>query len=133
MELVSSLEYTKKGMEDNLFNFTEDGKCSSCGNCCSNILPMSRKEIQVIEKYVRKNHIQECNHFLPVAKQAYDMTCPFRDNEQKICRIYPVRPEICRQFVCDSEKRAKHNRKLLGQTRTPVLVREAFFGGTHEV
>lgn len=116
-------------MEDNIYNFTKDGKCSSCGNCCSNLLPMSKKEIQTIHEYIRKNNIRESKHILPMAKQPYDMICPFRDNGNKICTIYPVRPEICRQFICDSEKRANHNRELLRQTREIVMVIEEFFGG----
>ena len=132
MEVISMLSAVRRGMEDNLYNYTVNGKCSSCGNCCSNILPMSRKEIDIIKKYIKKNGIKECKRLLPVAGKNYDMTCPFRDNTKKICTIYPVRPEICKQFICDSEKRAKHNRKLLGQTRTITMVRETFFGGCNE-
>lgn len=132
MEVISMLSAVRRGMEDNLYNYTVNGKCSSCGNCCSNILPMSRKEIDTIKKYIKKNEITERKHLLPVAGKNYDMICPFRDNTKKICTIYPVRPEICKQFICDNEKRVKHNRKLLRQTRTITLVRETFFGGCDE-
>lgn len=127
MEVLSFLQSVQRDMEDNVFNFTKDGECSSCGNCCSNMLPLSRKEIDAIRRYIRKHNIRESKHILPVAKQPYDMVCPFRDNGNKICTIYPVRPEICRQFICDSEKRAKHNRELLKQTRRIVDVRREFF------
>lgn len=129
MEVVSFLQSVQRGMEDNIFNFTKDGECSSCGKCCSNLLPMSRKEIDVIRRYIQKHNIREGIHIIPVTKQPYDMVCPFRDNGKKICTIYPVRPEICRQFICDNKKRTKYNRKLLGQTREIVMVREEFFGG----
>ena len=89
---------------------------------------MSQKEVDAIHRYIEKHGIKECRHLLPLAKPVIDMTCPFRDNDKRICVIYEVRPEICRQFICDSEKRAKHNRKLLGQTRNVVDVREEFFG-----
>ena len=128
MEAVSIFEAVRRGMEDNVFNFTADGKCSNCGACCSNFLPMSRKEVERIHVFVKKNNIQECVHFLPLAKPGYDTTCPFRDNARKICTIYSVRPEICKQFICDSEKRVKHNRALLRQTREIIRVREEFFG-----
>lgn len=128
MELVSIFEAAKRGMEDNVFNFTVDGKCSNCGACCSNFLPMSRKEVERIRAFIKKNNIRESVHLLPVAKTGYDATCPFRDNAGKICTIYPVRPEICKLFICDSEKRVKHNRGLLRQTREIVYVREEFFG-----
>ena len=125
--VISFFESVKRGMEDNIYNFTKDGKCSGCGCCCSNLLPMSQKEVDVIHRYLKKRNVKECKHLLPVAKQALDMTCPFRDNDKKICTIYEVRPEICKQFICDNEKRAKHNRKLLGQTRHIVDVRSEFF------
>ena len=128
MEQISSLEYVRRGMEDNIYNFMKDGKCSNCGNCCSNILPMSDKEVEEIRRYVKKHNIKECRHLLPAAGNSYDMTCPFRNNDTKKCMIYSVRPQICKSFVCDSEKRAKHNRKLLGQTRKVVMVREEFYG-----
>lgn len=128
MEVVSFIQAVRKDMRDNLYDFTKDGMCSSCGNCCSNLLPMSKKEIDAIRKYIRQNNIQQCKHLPPVAKAPYDMTCPFRDNDNKICTIYAVRPAICRAFICNNEKRAKNNRELLRQTREIIMVREEFFG-----
>lgn len=126
-DVISFLEAVQRDMDDNIYNFTKDGQCSGCCGCCSNLLPMSQKEVDVIHRYIKKHHVKECKHLLPVAKQALDMTCTFRDNDKKICTIYEVRPEICKQFICDSEKRAKHNRKLLGQMRNIVDVRSEFF------
>lgn len=125
--VIYALESVQRGMEDNIYNFTKNGKCSSCGNCCSNLLPMSQKEVDAIHRYIKKHCIKECKHLLPLATPALDMTCPFRDNDNKICTIYEVRPEICKQFICDSEKRAKHNRKLFGQTRNIIDVRSEFY------
>lgn len=125
--VISALEAIQRGMEDNIYNYTKDGKCSCCGNCCSNMLPMSQKEVDAIHNYIKKHGIKECRHLLPMAKPVFDMTCPFRDNDKKICTIYEVRPEICKQFICDSENRAKHNRKLLGQTRQIIDVRSEFY------
>ena len=127
-DVISFLEAVQRDMYDNIYNFTKDGKCSGCGGCCSNLLPMSQKEVDVIHRYIKKHHVKECKHLLPIANLAFYMTCPFRDNDKKICMIYEVRPEICNQFICDSEKRAKHNRKLLGQTRHIVDVRSEFYG-----
>lgn len=129
MEVISVLESVKKGMDDNIYNFTVNGKCSQCGACCSDLLPMSEKEIIEIRRFIKKNGITECKHLLPTANPCMDMTCPFLDTDKKSekCRIYPVRPAICRQFICDSEKRAKHNRELLKQTRRIVDVRREFF------
>lgn len=129
-EILDLMSKIHRDMEDNIYNFTENGKCSSCGSCCSNLLPLSQKEISDIRKYIKKNHIKECVHaFYPSAKPTFDMTCPFRDNEKRICTIYKVRPMICREFVCDSEKRVKENRKFIGEKRNVYLVRELFFRG----
>ena len=129
MEVISVLESVKKGMDDNIYNFTVNGKCIQCGECCSDLLPMSEKEIREIHRFIEKNGITECKHLLPTANPCMDMKCPFLDTDKKSekCRIYPVRPAICRQFICDSEKRAKHNRELLKQTRRIVDVRREFF------
>ena len=129
MEVISVLESVKKGMDDNIYNFTVNGKCSQCGACCSDLLPMSEKEIREILRLIKKNGITECKHLLPTANPCMDMTCPFLDTDKKSekCRIYPVRPAICRQFICDSQKSAKHNRELLKQTRRIVDVRREFF------
>lgn len=125
---ISTLEAIERDMEDNICNFTKNGKCSGCGNCCTNFLPMSQKELDAVHRYIKKNKIKECKHLLPVATPTYDMTCPFRDNDNGVCTIYEVRPMICRKFICDNEKRAKHDRKLLKQTRSIVDVRGEFFG-----
>lgn len=128
MECMSALAAIAKGMEDNLYNYTVDGKCSKCGNCCSDILPLSDTEICRIRKYIRQKGLKESKHLIPVAKPVLDMTCPFRDNGKKICTIYEVRPEICRQFICDNEQRAKEDRELLKVGRRVFSVREVFFG-----
>lgn len=129
MEALSTLEFVAQGMKDNIYNFTVDGKCSGCGNCCSNLLPMSQKEIDVIHKYIKKNDIKECKHLIPLARQMMDLTCPFLDTgkSKDKCHIYPVRPMICRKFICDSEKRAKLTRDKIKETRRIIDVREEFF------
>lgn len=129
-EVISVLESVRRGMEDNIYDYTVDGKCCGCGNCCSAILPMNDKEIREIRQYIETHHIEECKHLIPLARQPFDMTCPFLDTDKKKdkCRIYPVRPFICRKFICDSEQRAKMTRAEVGQTRRIVAVREEFFG-----
>ena len=125
---ISTLEAIERDMEDNIYNFTKNGKCSGCGNCCTNLLPMSQKEVDTVHRYIKRNKIKECKHLLPVATPTYDMTCPFRDNDNGICTIYEVRPMVCRKFICDNEKRAKRDRDLMKQTRRIVDVRGEFFG-----
>ena len=64
---------------------------------------------------------------VPVSGDAYDMTCPFMDDSKlkEKCRIYPVRPEICRQFICKGDKKPFR----MKATRYEVVdVRKEFFG-----
>ena len=46
-------EMKKHGVQD----YTHDGKCSSCGSCCSNMLPISAKEFVRIRDYVQRKHV----------------------------------------------------------------------------
>lgn len=84
-------------------DYTIDGKCSKCGDCCSNILPMSLKEIVVIEKYVKKHKIKR-KRLNVLTNNTQIVRCPFVDltGKEKKCMIYPVRPNICRIFMCNS-------------------------------
>lgn len=127
-QVVDVFEYVRQGMEDNIFNMTNDGKCSGCGSCCSRFLPLSRKEIEVIRRYIKKKHIKECKHIIPFA-DSLDFMCPFLDTDKDSdkCRIYSVRPYICQKFICDSEQRAKFIRKELNATRTVFDMKETFY------
>lgn len=42
-----------KDMKSSTYDFTEAGRCVQCGACCSNYLPMTRKEIATIHRYVK--------------------------------------------------------------------------------
>lgn len=79
---------------------SKEGRCSDCGQCCGNMLPVNYQEIARIEKYIKKHNIQACKHFAPLNGYRGSMLCPFRDNTAKRCTIYPVRPGICRTFFC---------------------------------
>lgn len=111
------------------YNLTCNGKCTGCGNCCSNLLPMTDKEIRIIKKYIKRNGIKECKHILPLATPTIDMTCPFLDDNRycEKCMIYEVRPRICRNFICDPKQRLKLDLKWGLKCKT-VNVREEFFG-----
>lgn len=81
-------------VEDNTIN----GKCSNCGNCCGDILPLKQSEINRIIKFVKRNNIKEENKGNVFSN---NMTCPFRNEKEKKCNVYEVRPEICREFICN--------------------------------
>ena len=81
-------------MKSGLYNFTEGGKCSDCGSCCSALLPVTRKEIKLMKRYVKAHRIRaELN--------GDSLSCPFRNERERQCMIYAVRPQICRSFRCD--------------------------------
>lgn len=87
---------------NNVIDFTKDGKCSNCGQCCSNLLPLSNDEVKQIKSYIKKHKIKEQRHnFI----QGVDLTCPFRDEANKKCLVYEIRPAICRQFMCNHSQK----------------------------
>lgn len=103
-------ESIKKMMDDmnnGVYDLTRCGECTQCGSCCSNILPMTEKEIVTIRKYIKSHNIKERRHNYPIATPPIDMTCPFLndDKPKEKCEIYSVRPRICREFICCPSKR----------------------------
>lgn len=117
-------------MEDGVTDFTDNGKCIGCGNCCSDLLPIMDREIVVIKKYIKTNNIKESKTVYPFAFQpTVNLMCPFRDNVNRKCTIYEVRPEICRQFKCDLTSKGKRaEMKKFSQEINFVSMRKTFFG-----
>ena len=110
---------------------TIDGKCSNCGECCSNLLPLSEKEIKKIKAYIKKHGIKEQRHN---AMMGVDMTCPFRDDVNKKCLIYEIRPAICRQFQCNHTKEDILKWKIdYHKINKVVLMRNEFFGNKEDL
>lgn len=114
-------------MNSGVYDFTDDGKCTQCGACCSNYLPMTQKEVDVIHRFVKKHDIKEFKHLFPVSNDTFDMTCPFMDDSKlkEKCRIYSVRPEICKQFICSKEKKPFNGH---WQQYSVVDMRKEFYG-----
>lgn len=129
--MIGIIEEVIRDMEHGIYDFTIDGKCSGCGQCCSNLLPLSTKEIKEIRRYMKKHHIKEQKHILPTVKMMFDMTCPFLvDSKGKDkCSIYPVRPHICRCFICSQPpSKVQENKERFWKTRKICDMRETFFG-----
>ena len=97
----ANLEELYKDMKHGVYNFTDNGKCTSCGNCCTALLPMTKEELKTIQRFVKRKHLQIEKH----EGADFDLTCPFRNEEKKICMIYPIRPHICRDFKCDKPQK----------------------------
>lgn len=122
---------TMAEMELGIYDFTVDGKCSNCGQCCANLLPISTKEAKEIMRCIKKHRIQEQKHWAPTVKPGTDLVCPFRSTVEKKCTIYPVRPAICRDFQCDKpRKQIKANRNMYHGRYGIVDMRATFFGKT---
>lgn len=116
-------------LENMITNKTCNGKCSNCGECCSDILPIDQTEIKRIKKFIQKNGIKESKH-LSIIDTRLDLTCPFRDNKNKKCLIYEVRPDICRCFICSKPTpNIEHDKALFYSQKTAQSMRNVFFGG----
>ena len=79
-------------------NCTSCGNCSRCGACCAAMLPLTRKEEKRIRDYI-KNHDIKPEFFQNLT--SINLQCCFYDRTEKKCKIYEVRPSICRSFKCD--------------------------------
>lgn len=81
-------------------NNTKCSQCSNCGECCTEFIFISKKEIEVIKDYIKKNNIKP----EPLIENGnIYVLCPFRNRTLKKCNIYPVRPEICKLFKCNQD------------------------------
>lgn len=92
-------------------DFTINGQCSNCGKCCTNFIPISSKELKKIKQYVKKYNIKEQDSYInyPTQNTNLNLYCPFRDDINKVCTIYPVRPSICRDFICNKDCRKRRD------------------------
>lgn len=73
------------------------GDCKGCGECCSRILPMSQHDIERLQKYVKRYHVEQTPD-----RGDIDMLCPYL-TENKECAVYHARPDICRAYRCDDQ------------------------------
>ena len=118
-----------RDMEAGVFDYTDAGRCSNCGSCCSNILPISKEEILQIKLYIKQHQIKEqvCNY--PTAEPVFNFVCPFRDAVGKKCLIYQVRPAICRDFQCDKPRnKILADKRMYHEVNRPVDLRAEFYG-----
>lgn len=117
-------------MDYQVKDFTCNGECSNCGQCCSNLLPLSSEEVKRIKKYIKSHNIKEQRHNAMVG---VDMTCPFRDEANRKCLIYQIRPAICRQFMCNHTKEDIQKAKMdFHKVNNVVFMRNEFFGSKED-
>ena len=112
-------------------DFTNNGECIRCGNCCSDFLPLSKREIKDIRRYIKKHNIKRQAHtFVPlnITADALDATCPFYSHLEKKCVIYETRPDICREFKCNKpHPEIESTRRFFGETRHVYSMSGVFF------
>jgi|GEM_PF-1720585 len=126
---ASAYEYSQ--MNHSIKDFTEDGKCSNCGGCCSNIIVLTRQELNTLTRYVSKKKMKPHSSMplVMATENTLDMTCPFLNSEGK-CSIYHMRPMVCKTFVCNKSKAELCKDILLntkGQRLEKVPLRELVF------
>lgn len=103
-------------------NYTINGKCSNCGQCCSDILHLDAKEITQIDKYLKGRKLEQHN------KGENNLNCPFRNDITRTCEIYEARPLICQRFKCDiSPEEAFEKRDFINNKKKPRSMAELFF------
>ena len=134
--MIGSLEQVMKDFKGGVCDFTKDGQCIGCGQCCSNYLPLSHGEIKDIARLVKKRKLKPCSHsYAPlVVPVGWDLTCPFLDDSKPNghkCIIYEHRPLICRDFVCNKHKIENRQTQNAFMMKDYIVLdmRETFFGG----
>lgn len=90
------------------------GNCTRCGNCCAAMLPLTRKEEKRIKEYIKKNNIEP--EFFQNEKDM-NLQCCFYDRTKKKCKIYDVRPNICRSFKCNKSLEKLEQEKFLNHQK----------------
>ena len=75
--------------------------CSICNLCCiDGVLHLDEEDIKKISKYLKINPKSLVEHYttynIKTGEIKIDMPCSFLKKNQ--CIIYPVRPEVCRNY-----------------------------------
>lgn len=106
-----------------------DGQCSNCGECCTDMLPLTKGELLRLKDYAAKHHLKQHRQAPFWDLKATDLTCPFRNQQTKKCDAYPARPYICRTFICSKTKEDAHrDRDLISESRGIYSLRWEVFG-----
>lgn len=117
-----------------LTNNMKCGKCSNCGECCSDILHLDKEEIALIDEYIKNHELKERKTVIDNGNPTIDLTCPFRNNVIGMCNIYEARPYICRLFRCDTPvEKAIMNRDELNKDKKPRSLRAVFFNNEENI
>lgn len=108
-----------------LTDYTKNGVCSGCGRCCSNNIPLTKKEIKELKQIVKKRKLKPTWNIALTNMRNYS-NCPFLTNDNK-CLIYQDRPQICKSFKCDMQKKKVFDKELLKEPMELINLREEIF------
>ena len=99
-----------------VINQTCNGHCTRCGQCCNAWNPITLGEYFTIKSYINENNIKPslCR---PKDNNLY-ITCPF--NTGHGCSIYPVRPEVCKQFSCHLDEQTIDKNRTYFDSRADI-------------
>lgn len=84
-------------------------ECKKCGKCCSNFLPLSKREIQELRKLATRENKR-------LLEKDWYSTCPFLNYQNK-CDIYENRPAICKGYTCYKFENHIFDKKFLKETK----------------
>ena len=76
--------------------------CKKCGKCCEeckNII-LSKEDFERISNHFNLSHSEFKRRFkLKFKKEHWHFSeCPFFNKEKRLCKIYDIRPLVCKQF-----------------------------------
>lgn len=89
-------------------DLTKNGKCSRCGQCCSNFIPLTPSEAKNLRELIKEDIEVQIK---TDDKGRVYMLCPFLlmspDSDETRCSIYENRPSICRIYQCNKTQKVK--------------------------
>lgn len=102
----------------NICHNCKNGKCSNCGECCGSGLPITLEEVGIIKKYIKEHNIKpEPLVIERDGQKGFNGMCCFLDQKTNKCKIYEVRPWICRVFQCDQSEEVTANNRDMAHKR----------------
>lgn len=69
---MKNLEDAISDMKNGKYDFTKNGECIQCGACCSNYLPMTKREVARIHKYINRNKSNLINSIGKILTRLWD-------------------------------------------------------------
>jgi len=100
-----------------------------CGYCCERLILESslrdaEREPRIAAECAKITHFQDGLTGYLLNDPRNGGACHFFDREHRLCTIYETRPQICRVFNCDAERRSGEFVELLSD-QTDVLDSQA--------